>query len=568
MDFFKTHLARLQQQFNQLSASQKMLTVSLMAIMIMTLLWWGRYAGQPEMEAVLDQDFAPEDVARITADLRSRGIPYSTSGSHILVPSDRKVEVLGSMIYQGMMPHDSVTPLLDLMNKSSSAFDSSAKTDMIANEGKQAYLAMIIRTFPQVRHAMVALAVPQHPRFGENTSPSATVYINMKPGEVPSNRLATAAADVIAGAISGMNRSNVRVIVDGVARSVTPDADEGGGGGNYMDQVRDEEKYYADQISNQFAFCEGVMVHVNVLPKTDTTDSKETLIDPKKVITKELENEHDQQSAAGANHAGGDPGVASNTGSNTGMAVGGGGASDGSGGTSTEKEHTKNTVIIPQTETTKHTPAGSCTVQSASIAFPRSYFVKAYKVETQSDKEPSEVLLQPYINKQLDKFKAIVKGCVHVDDPQIVVDTYTELASANPEPPTQVSSGVTMMLGNHVREIALGVLALMSLVLVPMIARKSGSAAMLAGAASGPGQIGGLLDGAAPGTTVDAILAKAVGKTSDTTAEVGEGGRTLDAVELDDETLRSQQVVEQVSSLVKDNPDAAANLIKRWMSRV
>ena len=69
------------------------------------------------MEAVLDQDFAPEDVARVTADLRSRGIPYTVTGARILVPSDRKVEVLGSMIYQGMMPRDSATPLLDLMNK-------------------------------------------------------------------------------------------------------------------------------------------------------------------------------------------------------------------------------------------------------------------------------------------------------------------------------------------------------------------------------------------------------------------------------------------------------------------
>ena len=369
---------------------------------------------------------------------------------------------------------------------------------MIANEGRQALLQTIIRTFPQVRHAMVVLSVPQHQHIGETATPSAVVYINLKPGETPNNRLVTAAADVVAGAVSGMNRSNVRVIVDGVARSVTPDTDDGGGGGNYMEQVRDQEKYYADQISNQFAFCEGVMVHVNVL-KTDVTDSRETTINAKNVIVKPLESENETQSSNGANHAGGDPGVASNTGSNTGMTVGGGGGGgDGQSGTSMEKTHEKNAVFAPQTEVTKHSPPGSCTIQSASVAFPRSYFVKAYKVETQSDKEPSEVLLQPYINKQLDKFKAIVKGCVHVDDPQIVVDTYTELASADPEPPTQMSSGVTMMLGNHVREIALGVLALMSLVLVPMIARKSGSPAMLAGAGAGPGQIGALPCSMAP----------------------------------------------------------------------
>src|SRR2546421_325471 len=46
MDFLKSQSGRLQQQFAQLTASQKMLSVSLVIIMAMTLVWWGRYAGQ------------------------------------------------------------------------------------------------------------------------------------------------------------------------------------------------------------------------------------------------------------------------------------------------------------------------------------------------------------------------------------------------------------------------------------------------------------------------------------------------------------------------------------------
>jgi flagellar biosynthesis/type III secretory pathway M-ring protein FliF/YscJ len=121
------------------------------------------------------------------------------------------------------------------------------------------------------------------------------------------------------------------------------------------------------------------------------------------------------------------------------------------------------------------------------------------------------------------------------------------------------------MLGSHVREIALGALALMSLFMVPMIVRKSGSPAMLAGV--GLGAAGGLGDGLHAGATVDAMLAKAVAKASDVTAEVGEGTENLGGGEMDEQSLRNQQVLEQVSTLVKDNPDTAANLIKRWMNR-
>src|SRR5438477_11411641 len=106
MEFFKAQLARLQQQFNQLTASQKMLSVALLAIMVMTLAMWGKYAGQSEFEPVIEQDFAAEDLARITADLRGRGIPFTTQGARILVPGDRKYEVLGDLIYQQLLPKD------------------------------------------------------------------------------------------------------------------------------------------------------------------------------------------------------------------------------------------------------------------------------------------------------------------------------------------------------------------------------------------------------------------------------------------------------------------------------
>ena len=44
MDLLKKQFDRIQQQLAGLNASQKMLTMSLLAIMVMTFLWWGKYA--------------------------------------------------------------------------------------------------------------------------------------------------------------------------------------------------------------------------------------------------------------------------------------------------------------------------------------------------------------------------------------------------------------------------------------------------------------------------------------------------------------------------------------------
>jgi flagellar biosynthesis/type III secretory pathway M-ring protein FliF/YscJ len=86
-------------------------------------------------------------------------------------------------------------------------------------------------------------------------------------------------------------------------------------------------------------------------------------------------------------------------------------------------------------------------------------------------------------------------------------------------------------------------------------------------ALSGPGSVPTM---PSVGNTVDAMLAKAAGMKAIVTedaAEVGEGGQALDGIELDDKAVRAQQVVEQVSNLVKENPEVAASMIKKWMSR-
>ena len=38
-------------------------------------------------------------------------------------------------------------------------------------------------------------------------------------------------------------------------------------------------------------------------------------------------------------------------------------------------------------------------------------------------------------------------------------------------------------------------------------------------------------------------------------------------MELDEDSVKAQQMLNQVSNLVAENPDAAANLVKRWLNR-
>jgi flagellar biosynthesis/type III secretory pathway M-ring protein FliF/YscJ len=247
---------------------------------------------------------------------------------------------------------------------------------------------------------------------------------------------------------------------------------------------------------------------------------------------------------------------------NQGMTIGGGAGGGEGQSTTMERNKVKMENHPGRIHKTIRSPAGALSVASASVTFPRSFFVKAYQ-SLKGDKEPNDAVLQPFISDQLEKLRKVIKACLNVPtDEAVVVDSYVDFLPAAVEAPTQ-TAGVSLLLGSHGKEIALGVLALASLFMVSMMVRKTGPAVATAGAAAAHPAM------PTTGTTVDAMLAKTAGfqVASEDAAEVGEGGRTLDGIELDDEAIRAQQVVEQVSTMVKENPDAAANLIKRWMIR-
>ena len=157
MDFLKNQLARLQQQFGQLTPSQKMLSVALMAIMVMTLAWWGRYAGTADMAPLFNQDVSAEEFQRIEDGLRARDIPFTPSGTRILVSADRRFEAVAMLGLEQALPKDMSSAFADIVGKMDSPLNTQERSAAIRNEAKQATLSAIIRYFPKVQNAMVVL---------------------------------------------------------------------------------------------------------------------------------------------------------------------------------------------------------------------------------------------------------------------------------------------------------------------------------------------------------------------------------------------------------------------------
>src|SRR5689334_4986085 len=137
MDFIKAQLDRIQQQIAGLNATQKMLTASLVAIMLITVLWWGKYAGEAEMVPLVSQSLTPAQVGQMQDVLSGRGITTQVSADRLLVHSDRRLEALSALTFARAMPRltdDGFKEMLSQMNP----FDSQTKSDKMWNHQKQA----------------------------------------------------------------------------------------------------------------------------------------------------------------------------------------------------------------------------------------------------------------------------------------------------------------------------------------------------------------------------------------------------------------------------------------------
>lgn len=549
MDVLKQQLTRLQQQLAALSASQKMLSVSLVAIMVMTLIWWARYAGAPEMEPLLNQSLTADDLVRMRARLDGARIDYRVSGDRILVGADRQYEALALLASEQLLPRDTSNGFNDIIAKMN-PFQSQQMNQELWNVGKQTALEQIIRTMPGVAAAKVMLTPTSERRIGGNIEPTASVAITMRSGSVRSRKLAEATADLVVGSVAGLKRNRVSVIMDGVT---VPVADREGNplavSGDVSEHQAAAEHYFQEKVERALGYFQGGVI-VSVFVKVDieakrTQEKSFPRVDQKETSLKSETTE----STPGSPGGGGEPGAAAN------MAMALQGTGSGGTGATATTEKTETTFQNYAHEKLENTdkPAGTATPVSAMVRVPRGYFVNALKLRDPSGKEPDEKAVQDFVAAQMQEIRNDVKHILNLQsDSDVTVNTYVDslpmVASAAAAAPP---SGITASVTSHAKEIAVGALAMISLFMVTMMVRK--------GTPSAPA--------AAPIAPQQAREPELLTVGEELLGEAVEGNGMLDGMELDDDALKSQQMVEQVSTMVKENPEGAATLVKRWLNR-
>ncbi|HEY2586503.1 MAG TPA: flagellar M-ring protein FliF C-terminal domain-containing protein [Tepidisphaeraceae bacterium] len=553
MDLLKAQLERIQKQLTGLNASQKMLVASLAAIMVITVVWWGKYAGEAEMVPLLNQSFSANDLGPIQDRLTTKGISFTVSGDKLLVPADRRMEILSDLTYARVMPHNTQAGFDEIV-KEMSPFDSQEKQQKIWNHGKEAALSQVISDWPGVAQADVIIDATNQQRVEGSTQPSATVNITMREGAKAPQGLADTAADAVSGAVAGLDSSRIKVVINGYAHRVHGGQDALGNGAEQLELVQQNEARAEDKVRNSFGDTPNILVAVTCKLNTSTVRSEKHEVDPKKTITKVTQSDSETDQTNGP-AAGGEAGTVSNTA----LSVNGGGSS---GGVSQvhEKTEEKSQVIVSDEHTISSTPAGDAPPVSATVRFPLSHFVKLFQWQAGSTQTPTSAQLQPIVNSELEKYRQMVANCLGLSaTDKISVYAYVDTFPSLSAPPVASAStvGLSLMVGRHAKEIALGTLAMMSLFMASMMVRKAAPAPLPAAAATGAmSEKAGAAGNASMSIGGEMVAGEAV-----------EGEGHLEGMELSDDSIKAGRMVDQVSTLVREDPDTAAALVRRWMGR-
>ncbi len=558
MDRLRQTLSYIGAQLSVLTVSQRVAIGLCAALIAGSLLWLMQWSITPEMASISSHDFDLGELTSAEDALTEKGIPFSTRGARILVRPTDRYRAMRVLYDAGALPEGSLFTM-DSVVKDTNVFKSPAarETARIYATGNE--LAKIIATYPFVKDARVMINPKTKRRLDRTVDePTASVSVTLVPAKEMTPQLVEGFAKLVSGAVAGLKPHNVNVIDKRTGRSYNTRHPDEFSPSDYLDQVKEHETYLAEKIMAKLADIPGVLVAVSVeLDNTKRVTQTNTYSEP--VEKTQTSSETTQTSASQPTEPGVQP--------NTGVAV-----TAGATGQSGSTEDSSTDFFPPnltETETIERPPFARKSV-TATVSIPRSFLVGIFKAASTdrpdpTDDDPQFVTIR---DEQVARVKKSVEQIVMAQSPDDVeVDVYPDMqwgpAGGEWSPVPGYIGGArdgfaepvaTDLVREYGPQVGMGFLGLVSLLLMTRIVRKSSQLAAIQ----------------AKKREIEEVqeddLLMTVGPYPIGEAEVSEG--MLTGKEVDEETLRYQELGQEVSRMVTADPSGAADLIRRWVEDI
>lgn len=554
MEFLKQQGRYVADQFRTFSASQRIAIALLLVVLLGATYQMLTWAGGPDWQPLLDQSFTPAQIQRVQGELAAVGMSSRVEGDRILIRGndDERQRLMAMLAQKDALPRD-MTPGYAALMKETNAFISTQESKWRQARGLEAEIAAVLRRFQGVRDASVLVQVPENRGFATRakTSASASVNLVLNEGDVLDKKRIAAIANFVAGAVPGLTVHDVK-ITDGVQFHRAPDPNSQVPG-DMLELQLAAENLHTRKIYDQFSFIPGLVVNVHARLRDADERVNQTVLGDIKVSEETEKNDEMENTAAAVS-----PGVRPNQG----LAI----DSSGPASTSVSTEAmTKYNGERDRKQTDSVRLAGFVDKLTASINVPHSYLAAVYRKQKglaeDAQVAPGDVdaAAQVELKKIRDQVKTLLQA---PDEDHVVVSSYFDLPkAAAADLPGGGAGGLgsfeyMALLRQYGPQAGLGLLAFISLLAVMRIAKKAQASVARSRAA---------MAGAAAHGGAAAILPTLGGGPE----AIGEAEGITGAMighEVDEGLVRTQQIVDQIAQLVKEDPDSAAGILQTWLA--
>ena len=552
MDVLKRSWAQILALLSGLSRAERWLIISLLVIIIGALVSVMFWAKEPNRYPITG--LAPEDVSQAMARLQMYGIDAKLDGNRILVEKSQFEEAVLSLNSANLMSED-ISKVFSEFITNQSPWTTDAQAARQAKIYLEKALGKNIKLMPFVRSATVYVGMPKQEGFGQtHKKPSATVTIGLEGNEKLTNERVKSIAAMISGTIAEMDEADVTV-VDLNGRRWRVNEDEGLDPNESLAHQLRQERKIASQIENILHYIPGVVVEVSIT--TNPVARKETnrYAYGEQV---ELENETELRERKNTTDSG-QVGVRPNTSLNV--------RGTQANGSEEKQEKQRTKMGAGPLQEVSHIVYRGQEVQlvSATVMVPRSFYVSVWKsrnpdktdAPTAEDisgiQSEQETIVQRSVKSLIENVGRSAALAAGGDPSMYMGDVFVGMGedsvmmavkAGDSGITSQITSFVDSGYAKHVGGLVLGVVAIGLMLWMVRNATK-------------PEKL--------PSVEELAGIPPDLPTEEDLVGEVDEHEATMAGYELDEDELRSRRIAEQISDLIKANPNEAANIFGKWV---
>jgi flagellar M-ring protein FliF len=548
MDFVNKSLAQVHELFRSMTPGARVTAGLLLAVVVISLGYLFKQGTAGPDAFLFGGEMLPDsELTRIEAALGDATIDWQREGNRIRVPAGQQAAALAAISDAGALPRN-FNDILEKALDKGGPWESAAATRERLKIAKQQQLTEIVRAHDWVEDAVV-IYDEQAPRgLSGAKQVTGSVSVRPAPGEVLDPRRGKRLQNLVAAAVVGLKPEDV------VVTNLGEGSDAGSDGGIYPELFEDDymknkvvfEMQKRESILNALRDIPGVRVEVNA----DFNDVYERLTtnmkpDTKTAPLREVETKESSKQSTGA--TGGQPGPVAQGPNRQGAAAV---PSQNLNETENSSTETENVVGAEQTRSL----AKGYTLREiwATVAIPTSYLESLWKSRNPSATDPpTKQDLTPVETDVKTAVENIVEPLLQLQAiegensyKRVSVSFVPSLPAPQIEPPA-TSTKALAWAGRYWSTLAMLGVAMFSLLVLRSVVR---------GTTSGEAASAAL---AAPALT---LHAEPGSPAAESQAEPNEERPRL-------RFKKGKSLKDDLVEIVREDPDAAADILRSWISK-